>query len=532
MRILLKNGNIVTPDSTFNGNLVINGTEIERVERRKDITLDQVDYKFVIDCSDKFILAGVIDPHVHLRDMEQSYKETVETGTSAAINGGVTTVLAMPNTIPPLSTAENVKKYHKSIGEGSYSNIGIFAGLSEGFSLNQLKKMVNLGIFGLKIYPGSSSSHFKLNWNPLIETAGYFKNKFPTDGFNLSDLKKRFNELFLNKSFRDKFREETKNWIILFEETRKLGIPLLFHPDIPINRSIREEDYRLYIKKGYSLLQAYSNTYSILHETLHILFIFKIVSLLNEDKTSIRKKSDEAISQKIRIQFCHVSNPKSVELIWDLMINSGKINSENIDARIEVTPHHLFLHSGKKTDIPAFSKVLCPIREKKDNLKLLQYLKNGKITFIGTDHAPHTVEEKKRNFFETPSGFPGLDTYLPYVLSKAFNSRITLEDFTRYASLNPAKYFGLKNKGILKRGYDADVIIVKRTEPYRMKTEEFRSKAKLTPYPLDGLLVKIVLVFLEGKLVINKEPELYNKYPQLNKNVGSQLGKLLLYNQN
>ena len=169
MRILLSGGKIVTPEKTFIGNMVINHTKIEKVEPITSKINFLVKFDSEIDCSDKFILPGIIDPHVHLRDMDQSYKETIKTGSLAAINGGITTILSMPNTIPKISSIKTLKIYREIIKKTAYSNTGIFGGISDDFDLDTLRKMKNLGIFGLKIYPGDTSSNFKLNWSPFIQ---------------------------------------------------------------------------------------------------------------------------------------------------------------------------------------------------------------------------------------------------------------------------------------------------------------------------------------------------------------------------
>jgi len=117
---------------------------------------------------------------------------------------------------------------------------------------------------------------------------------------------------------------------------------------------------------------------------------------------------------------------------------------------------------------------------------------------LGTDHAPHTSEEKNKAFLDAPSGFPGFESYPLIVLNQVFKNEFSLELFVKTTSENPAKIFKLKNKGFIKAGYDADLIIVDRGMDYPIESKKFKSKAKFSPYQNYQTNVHIWKVFLRG----------------------------------
>jgi dihydroorotase len=131
-------------------------------------------------------------------------------------------------------------------------------------------------------------------------------------------------------------------------------------------------------------------------------------------------------------------------------------------------------------------------------------LKEGNIELIGTDHAPHTLEEKALPYKDAPSGFPGFETYPLLMLAKVFNFQLSLERFVKVASENPAKKFNLRNKGFIKEGYDADLVIVDKVNEYIINPQNFKTKAKFSPYKNFNTNVQIWKVFLRG-IEINSE---------------------------
>jgi len=171
----------------------------------------------------------------------------------------------------------------------------------------------------------------------------------------------------------------------------------------------------------------------------------------------------------------------------------------------EITPHHLLLTNTLQIENPNYAKVLPPLRNEKHASYLFQEFKRGNIKLMGTDHAPHTSEEKNKAFLDAPSGFPGFESCPLIVLDRVFKNEFSLELFVKITSENPAKIFKLKNKGFIKVGYDADLIVVDRGVDYPIESKKFKSKAKFSPYQNYQTSVHIWKVFLRGIEVNNNE---------------------------
>lgn len=517
MKILLKNGEIVNYDGITNASILIEDSIIKNIIKQKDLDKLVESYDGIIDCSDCYILPGVIDPHVHLRDMEQSYKETIESGTKTAIQNGVTTILAMPNTNPRLSTPDSIQRYIDLISNTAHSGVGVYGNVHDGFELEMLEKMKKQGILGLKIYPGDTSPNFKLNWEPIVEIERLFRKYYNEESINISKIYTEFENLFLDPNYFNNFKENCKNWIGLIKKAFALKIDLLFHPDIPLDKDYRCKLFEDHNKNGRNELKAHAYAYNKIQELLFILFIFKLIG------TSIDKDAKNMDENDYDVKFCHLSCPESVELI-DLLVKKMDLK---IQVEKEITPHHLFLNTEIKLSNPSIGKVLQPLRDVNDNVLLQKYLSQERLSYIGTDHAPHTVEEKTKPFLDAMSGFGALDFYVPYFITQILNGFLSLTEFVKYSSYNIAQSFHIKNKGKLDKYYDADMLIVKKTEPYSITVNSFLSMSKITPYELKNLRVKIMQVFLGGKLVVNNDPSLVEKYPRLNKYINLRCGTFI-----
>lgn len=173
--------------------------------------------------------------------------------------------------------------------------------------------------------------------------------------------------------------------------------------------------------------------------------------------------------KNLKIHLCHVSAKESIDLLKKL--KSAKVTSE-------VTPHHLMLNSDSA--IGALGKVNPPLRMREDSEALWNALKNGFIDIVASDHAPHTLNEKK-DFSEALSGVPGVETTFPLLLYNMKKEVISLSKTVEVFCEKPAEIFGLK-KGKIQLGYDADFIVVDLKQERRIKSENLHSKCMWTPF--------------------------------------------------
>lgn len=326
-------------------------------------------------------LPGLIDPHVHLRDPGQTYKEDFYTGTQAALAGGYTTILDMPNNLLPIINEELLLKKIKEAKTKIVCDVGFYFG-SQGQNTNQFLK-IQKHVFGLKIYLNQTTGNF------LVSTKVFQKiaESWPDDK------------------------------------------PILLHA----------EDETLY-------------------------------EVLNITKN---------LNKKIHV--CHVSSEQELKFIIDA-------RSKGLKITCGVTPHHLFLNQEDLTSLDYFCNVKPSLKTRKDNRFLWKNLKY--IDIIESDHAPHTIEDKKNGAF----GFPGLETTLPLLLTEAHKDKITLKDITRLCHENPAKIFNIKTteKTYIEIDEEAECIINNKT---------LFTKCAWSPFEKRKIKGKVKKVFLRGTKV-------------------------------
>jgi len=435
--ILIKNGiikSIILED---------NGTNFNKF-------IKQNDDGFQIDCGNRLILPGIIDIHSHLRDLEQKEKETFESSTLAAAFSGITTVFNMPNTKPPAITANQVKEWMIKAKERIYVDVGFISGIPNKIDGDEIKKIIDLGIIGFKIYPN----------NPINDVDW-------TIDSNLQNI---------------------------FKISSEYNKTIFIHPEWPLTDAEKNEIISSTTKHS-TLLELHDKLNPITIEEKYIEFVIE-----NYKQFILENELD--IERYPIIHFCHISNKESFLIIQKAMEIQKKFKIS-----FEVTPHHLLLTNKVKLLNPNFGKVNPPLRSKPHSQFLFKKLKEGKIKLIGTDHAPHTIDEKSIKNPNAPSGFPGFETYPLLLLNKVFENELTLEKFVKVASENPAISFNLKNKGFIKENYDADLIIIERTTEYSINPQNFKTKAKYSPYENLKTTVQIWKVFLRGN-EINTEKSL------------------------
>lgn len=464
--MILKNAKIFTGNKLIDGALFIQGGKIQSIiklptEEKLDKIRSQHAKVAEIDCEKRIILPGIIDIHAHLRDMGQQEKETFQTGTKAALISGITTILNMPNTKPPAITYKQIKNWMERARGNIFNNVGFISGVPKEINEEQIRTILDLGVFGFKIYPLS----------PLNDVNWY-------DPDNLQKIMR----------ISSKFR-----------------IPIFIHSDYPLTEKEKDEIKQNIKDRSVKYLKIHNKLYPEENETKFVKFVLDNYEKYSNKIINGRFKNllKEPISEKLpKIHFCHISCRKSYELLTDL--------PEDFDVSFEVTPHHLLLSQEIILKNECIGKVLPPLRKKSDANFLLDKLKEGKIEFIGTDHAPHTLEEKSQHFFKAPSGFPGFETYSLKIIDKVFQNLLSLENFVRIASENPAKRFNIPNKGFIAEGYDADLIIIEKIPSKYINSNLFISKAKFTPFENlntsnGSTTVSIWKVFLEGSEISSNE---------------------------
>ncbi|MEM3369103.1 MAG: dihydroorotase family protein, partial [Thermoproteota archaeon] len=189
------------------------------------------------------------------------------------------------------------------------------------------------------------------------------------------------------------------------------------------------------------------------------------------------------------------------------------IGESEIDKKLtfEVTVHHLALTKKRVEELKGIAKTNPPLRSEEDVLALRKALNEGKVIAIVTDHAPHSIEEKKLEEYDSiPSGFPGLETAIPALLTLVKLGAISLEETILALTSKPAKRFQIHNVGEIKRNSFANLTVVKQNEKWKIKSSNFLSKAKFSPFENMEVVGKVIAVFLRGEKVFEEGSILSN----------------------
>ena len=361
-----------------------------------------------IDATGLHILPGVIDTQVHFRGPGLTYKEDLETGSRAAVMGGVTAVFEMPNT-NPLTTGE--AELADKVARGRHRMHCDFAFWVGGTRENaahvaELERLP--GAAGIKVFMGSSTGSLLV-----------------ADDEGVASILARTRRRAAFHS-EDEFR---------LEERKPLRIP-----GDPSSHPI------------------WRDTEAALHCTQRLLRI--------------------ARETGARIHVLHISTGDEIAVL-----------RENKDlASCEVTPHHLTLSADDYARLGTRLQMNPPVRDAAHRAQLWQGLEQGVLDILGSDHAPHTPEEKARPYPESPSGMTGVQTLVPVMLDHVAAGRLSLARFVDMTSAGPARLFGIAGKGRVATGYDADLTIVDLKRKAVVTDDWIASRSRWTPY--DGKAVK------------------------------------------
>ncbi|MHA1475753.1 MAG: amidohydrolase family protein, partial [Promethearchaeota archaeon] len=163
------------------------------------------------------------------------------------------------------------------------------------------------------------------------------------------------------------------------------------------------------------------------------------------------------------------------------------------------------LNYDMKFTSESFAKVLVPLRSQEIQQNLFKNVQENLIDTIGSDHAPHSLEEKSSTFEKAPSGFPSLDFAALIILTQFFNNKLKIEQVVSYLSTRSAKIFNIPNKGMIREGFDADFVVIDEVKPYLIKGENAHGMQKWTPWEKFELKTKIKKVFLSGTEVYDSD---------------------------
>jgi len=427
--LALKNAKIALDKGLVEGGLAVEDGKICAIS--KAVNLPKASR--VIDVRGKVVFPGFIDAHVHLRDFELAYKEDFYTGTCAAVAGGFTTVLDMPNTRPPTDSARRLREKVAVAGSKVVAHTGFYAGIPS--RMDEVEELGNEGAFGVKIYPSQRTDEVDF--------------------------------------------EDDESLLRAFKTIGEAGLIVAVHAESPSIIASIEKRLRA---SGEDSLKARVESHPPEAEI-----------------DAVGRLCRLAERARVRLHVCHVSLAESLSLIWE---------ARRIGVRLtcEATPHHLLLtecvYEGRGRRVWVANP---PLRSNADVIGMWEGLVAGLIDMVASDHAPHSLEEKRvDDVWGIPPGVPGLETTLPLLLTKVNEGKLSLVRLVEVLASKPAAIFGIGGKGRLEVGYDADITVVDMKKRFRIDSSEFYSKAKYSPFDGWEVVGKPVEVFVGGELAVDE----------------------------
>lgn len=199
-----------------------------------------------------------------------------------------------------------------------------------------------------------------------------------------------------------------------------------------------------------------------------------------------------------RIHVAHTSTPEGIDAV-------AEAADAGADATCEVTPHHLFLSRENAGRLGTFGRMNPPLRSEERRAGVFERLRDGDVDVVATDHAPHTVDEKRTGLADAPSGVPGVETMYPLLLESVRTGELSLERVRDVIAANPASIFGLDRKGRIAEGADADFVLVDLTSPREIEAGALHSKCGWTPFEGSrGVFPELTVV--RGEPVYERDP--------------------------
>ena len=444
MRLLVANGSVVTPEG-------VQGLDVLCEDGRIAALLDPgvaVDTEETLDAGGQLVFPGFIDPHVHSRDPGLTHKEDFAHATLGALVGGVTTIIEMPNAVPPVDSVDVFHERRAQHEKSAWVDFGLW-GISIGEeNLDQLGPMIEAGAAAIKIFWGYA---LRRDTRQLV--------------YNLDD------EPLEN------LLQPPDNGLVLeiFREVASVGGLLAAHCEDRDVLTRSEQALGHPVETYEDLLAARPDT---------------------AESTSIAIAAEFARATGCRFHVVHMFRSSGVETV-------RSARERGIDVTAETCPQYLTLTDEDYGSVGPVMKVYPPIRTRSDQESLWSAVNDGTIVSIGSDHAPHTVEEKSRGFATQPAGAVGCETFGPVMLDSLFRDKIRIERFADVMSTSTAKLYGLyPRKGVIRTGSDADLTLVDPSGSREVRNESLVAKQPVSPWNGFSLQGRPTAVVLRGEVAM------------------------------
>jgi len=420
--ILIKKATIINENSREVSDLFIKNNRIEKID--KNINVESKCSE--INGEGLFLIPGLIDDQVHFREPGLTHKGNIYTESMAAVAGGVTSFMEMPNTIPNAITNKELEKKYLIGKNTSFGNYSFYLGASNN-NIEEVKRLDKKNICGVKIFMGSSTG------NMLVD-----KEKALNEIF-------KYSEVIITTHCEDE--ETIKTNLKIAQEKYGENIPFNQHPII---RS-REACYK-------------SSSHAI--------------SLAKEHNA--------------KLHILHISTKEELELFDNIPLKEKNITCE-------ACLHHMWFSDSDYESLGSLIKWNPAIKTSDDRTSIIDAVNNDFIDVIATDHAPHTFEEKSKTYINAPSGGPLIQYSLPLLLEMNKKNKFSLEKIVQKTSHSVADLFQIKNRGYIREGYFADIVLFDLTSETKVSEEKILSKCNWSPLKDETFHSKIIHTIVSGQ---------------------------------
>ncbi len=425
-KYLIKSINVINEGTIFTADILLSNGRIEKIAPSISVTTDVTE----INGEGKYLLPGAIDDQVHFREPGLTYKATIYTEAKAAIAGGVTSFMEMPNTQPPAFTQQLLEDKYDIAAQTSLANYSFYMGTSNDNTEEVLKTNdKKQDVCGIKIFMGSSTG------NLLVD--------------NYLTLGRIFSESELLIATHCEEEAIIKQNLAELKNIK----PVLTASDHPI---IRNED------------ACFESS-------------FKAVQLAKKYNT--------------RLHILHISTEKELQLFTNML----PLKDKRITA--EVCVHHLHFTSNDYDKLGNLIKCNPAIKAPHHKEALWPALLDDRLDVIATDHAPHTWQEKQEPYEKAHAGIPLVQHSLLLMLYYYQQKKISLEKIVQKMSHAVADCFGIKDRGYIREGYYADMVIVDLNETTTVQKNNILYKCGWSPFEGMQFPAVITHTFVNGNLV-------------------------------
>lgn len=423
--IHLLNGRVVNEGIQQEAHLILRDGRIERI--CSAVPSSRADR--VIDVAGAWILPGLIDDQVHFREPGFPKKGTIRTESKAAVAGGVTSYMEMPNTYPPTTDAERLDEKHAVASRDSYANYSFYLGGSN-TNLDAVQAVDGKRVPGIKVFMGSSTGNMRVSEPEVLERI-----------FQCAPI-----PVVTHCEDDDVIAANLERYKAVWGEE----IPARYHPEIRSREACLASS-----QLAIELARRHNADLHILHLTT------------------------------------------AEELA---MFQPGPIDGKKITA--EACVHHLHFNDSHYATLGHRLKCNPAVKTEQDRLAIVEALKDGRIDILATDHAPHELEYKANTYTQAPSGLPLVQHVLQVLWEHVRREELTVERLVEATSHAVAKRFSIKDRGFLREGYWADIVVVREREyPVKSANQLLYSQCGWSPFEAESFYANVEYTFVSGHLV-------------------------------